>query len=173
MDYDYGGTAVFQDDTMYLNGDPFASGGDYAGQALALDAAGRAAMPGASDEWEPLGVFGLIQGNETIAQRIFQLAVNKAGVVRGNYYDAMADNNLPVFGEVDPKSQRVVWSIGDKKDIVYEAGLNNLLQNETTVLIHFGKVRTQQMILVRLPPPPLPPPSTPSAVPTPPAPPMK
>lgn len=172
IDYDYGSGAVFQDNMMYLNGEPLAPATDYAAQAIALDDAGRAAMPGDSDEWEPLGVFGLIQGSETVAQRIFQLAVNKAGIVRGNYYDAVADNNLPVFGEVDPKTQRVAWSIGDKKDIVFEAGLNNLLQNETTVLIHFGKVRTVQMILVRLPTPPAPnvpsPPSTPNALPTPP-----
>jgi hypothetical protein len=143
---------------MYLNGEPLGPVGDYSAQALALDDAGRAAMVADSDEWQPLGVFGLIQGNEATAQRIFQLAVNKNGIVRGNYYDAIADNNQPVFGEVDKKSQRVVWSVGDRKDIVYEAGLNNLLQNETTVLIHYGKERTQQMILVRLPPPPLPPP---------------
>jgi hypothetical protein len=156
--YDYGSTAVIQDDTMYLNGEPLGPVADYSAQALALDDAGRAGMVADSDEWQPLGVFGLIQGNEATAQRIFQLAVNKNGIVRGNYYDAIADNNQPVFGEVDKKSQRVVWSVGDRKDIVYEAGLNNLLQNETTVLIHYGKERTQQMILVRLPPPPLPPP---------------
>jgi hypothetical protein len=33
---------------------------------------------------------------------------------------------------------------------VFEAGLNNLTQNETTVLVHYGKDRTQQMMLVRL-----------------------
>jgi hypothetical protein len=92
----------------------------------------------------------MIQGDEQVAQRIFQLAVNKAGVVRGNYYDAVADNTLPVYGSVDPKSQRVAWSIGDKKDIVIETGLNNLTQEQTTALVHYGKERTQQMVLVRL-----------------------
>jgi hypothetical protein len=157
--YDYGSTAVIQDGTMYLNGDPIGPAGDYAAQAVALDDAGRAAAVGDSDQWQPLGVFGLLQANDTTPVRIFQLAVNKAGIVRGNYYDAVLDTNLPVYGEMDKKSQRVVWSIGERKDIVYEAGLNNLLQNQTTVLIHYGKERTQQMILVRLPPPQLPPPS--------------
>jgi hypothetical protein len=154
LDYDYGSTAVFQDNSLYLNGEPVGSADDYAAQALALSAAGRDAATGDADQWEPLGVFGLVQTNDTVAQRFFQLGVNKAGVVRGNYYDALADSTQPVYGEVDRKSQRVVWSIGDKKDIVFEAGLNNLTQNETTVLIHSGKSVTQQMILVRIPAPP-------------------
>jgi hypothetical protein len=151
--YDYGSTALFQGDSFYLNGDPVASAADYAAQAMSLDDMGRAANPDQSDQWQPLGVFGLMQGNETTAQRVFQLAVDKAGIVRGNYYDAVADSNQPVYGAVDPKSQRVVWSVGDRKDIVYEAGLNNLLQNEATVLIHYGQQRTIQMVLVRLPAP--------------------
>ena len=110
----------------------------------------RQAPPAQTDEWQPLGVFGLIQGDEKEAQRIFQLGVNRAGVIRGNYYDAVADNTMPVYGSVDPKSQRAAWSIGEKKDVVFEAGLNNLTQNETTVLVHHGKDRTQQMMLVRL-----------------------
>jgi hypothetical protein len=148
--YTYGSTAVIQDGTMYLNGVSVGSATDYAAQAIALDDSGRTAMPAASDEWQPLGVFGLIQSNENFAQRIFQLAVNKAGIVRGNYYDAVSDSNQPIYGAIDKKSQRVAWSIGDRKDIVFEAGLNNLIQNETTVLIHYGKERTQQMMLVRL-----------------------
>jgi hypothetical protein len=158
IDYDYGSTAVIQDDTMYLNGEPIGPAADYASQALSLGDAARAATVGDSDQWEPLGVFGLMQSNDSTPVRIFQLAVNKGGIVRGNYYDAVLDTNLPVYGQVDKKSQRVVWSIGDRKDIVYEAGLNNLLQGQTTVLIHFGKDRTQQMILVRIPAPQLPPP---------------
>ncbi len=164
IDYDYGSTAVLSDGTMYLNGDPLGSEQDYAAQAIALDDTGRAATPGPGDQWQPLGVFGLIQGDEKAALRIIQLAVNKAGVVRGNYYDAVADTTQPIYGEVDPKSQRVVWSMGDRKDIVFEAGLNNLLQNESTVLIHYGKDKTEQLVLVRLPgptqgQPPQPPPT--------------
>ena len=97
-----------------------------------------------------MGVFGLIQGDEKVAQQILQLAIDKTGVVRGNYYDAVADNTLTVFGSLDPKTQRVAWSIGEKKDIVFETGLNNLTQQQTAVLVHHGKERTQQMALVRL-----------------------
>ena len=80
----------------------------------------------------------------------FQLAVNKGGVVRGNYYDAVADNTLPVYGSVDPRTQRVAWSIGEKKDVVFEAGIANLTRDETPILVHYGKDNTQQFTLIRL-----------------------
>jgi hypothetical protein len=148
--YDYGGTVVINDDSVYVNGQPAGTAADYAAQAATIADTGRAAQPAETDEWQPLGVFGMIEEGEQVAQRIFQLGVNKAGVVRGNYYDAVADNTTPVYGSVDKATQRVAWSIGDKKDIVFETGLNNLTQNEGTVLVHYGKDRTQQMMLVRL-----------------------
>jgi hypothetical protein len=133
-----------------VNGDQVASADAYADQAMTVADQGRDAKPPKDDEWQSLGVFGMIQDDEKVAQNIFQLAINKDGVVRGNYYNAVADSNQPVYGSLDPKTQRVAWSIGDKKTIVYEAGLNNLTQAQTTVLVHYGKERTEQMLLVRL-----------------------
>ena len=77
-------------------------------------------------KWQPLGVFALVFGEETTSDNIFQLAINKDGVVRGNYYNALTDSTQPVFGSLDKKSQRVAWSVGEKKDKVFEAGLYNL-----------------------------------------------
>jgi hypothetical protein len=148
--YDYGSTVVIQNDTVYVNGESVGSAADYSAQATTIADTGRQVQPPADDQWQPLGVFGMIQPEDKVAQRIFQLAVNKSGVIRGNYYDSVADTTTPVYGSVDPKSQRAAWSIGDKKDIIFEAGLNNLTQNESTLLIHYGKERTQQMMLVRL-----------------------
>jgi hypothetical protein len=155
--YDYGSNVVIENNNVviennnvYVNGDEVASAPQYAEQAAQMVDRGREAAPPKTDEWQPLGVFGMVQGDEMVAPHIFQLAVNKAGVVRGNYYDAVADNTLPVYGSVDPKTQRVAWSIGDKKSITFEAGLNNLTQEQTPVLVHYGKDRTQQMVLVRL-----------------------
>jgi len=148
--YDYGSNVVIENNYVYVNGDEVASAEDYAGQAEKIAARGRRIKPGEDDAWQPLGVFGLIQGEEKEAQNIFQLAVNKARVVRGNYYNAIADENLPVYGSVNRKSQRIAWSIGKKKKVVYETGLDNLTKDQTPVLVHYGKKRTQQMLLVRL-----------------------
>lgn len=148
--YDYGSTVVINDDVVYVDGIGVSTADDYAGQAVTIADAGRAAKPADTDEWQPLGVFGLVQPDDKTAQRIFQLGVNKSGVLRGNYYDAVADTSTPVYGSFDKKSQRAAWSIGERKDIVFETGLPNLTKDEATVLIHYGKEKTQQMLLVRL-----------------------
>ena len=74
-------------------------------------------------------------------------------MIRGNYYNAMTDTTLPISGSVEKRTQRAAWVIGDKKDTVYETGVGNLAQPETTMLVHVGKDRTQQWTLVRLEPP--------------------
>jgi hypothetical protein len=148
--YDYGSNVVIEDDYVYVDGSQVASAQQYAEQATQFADAGRDATPAKEDEWQSLGVFGMVQGDEKTAQQIFQLAVNKDGVVRGNYYDAVADNTLPIYGSVDKKTQRVAWSIGEKKTTVFETGLQNLTEEQTTLLVHYGTERTQQMVLVRL-----------------------
>jgi hypothetical protein len=150
LSYDYGSTVVINDNSVYINGDSAGTPEEYATQATTLADTGRTTKPDDNDEWQPLGVFGMIQPDEKVAQRIFQLAINKDGVVRGSYYDAVADSSTPVYGQLDKKSQRVAWSIGEKKDIVFEAGLQNLTQQESPVLIHYGTDRTEQQMLVRL-----------------------
>jgi hypothetical protein len=148
--YDYGTTVVYQEDTVYIDGEKAATAEEYAQQAIQFSEAGRAANPSDKEEWEPLGVFALVRGEEQTSDKLFQLAVNREGMIRGNYYDAIADNTLPVFGSVDKKSQRAAWSIGEKKDVVFEAGIANLTRGETPILVHYGSDNTQQFTLVRV-----------------------
>ena len=111
---------------------------------------GEKAQASEKEEWTSLGVFGMVKGEETEANQIFQLAINKEGILRGNYYDALSDSTLPVHGSVDKRTQRAAWIVGDRKDTVYETGIANLVEDETTMLVHFGKDRTQQWTLIRL-----------------------
>ena len=78
------------------------------------------------------------------------VAVNKSGVIRGNYYNALSDTTVPVSGSVDQKTRRAAWTVGDRKQPVFEAGLANLTKSQTTMLVHFGEDRTQQWTLVRI-----------------------
>src|SRR5262249_10312920 len=104
-------------DIVYVNGVPSGTADQYADQAAAFVDRGRQAQAAPAEEWQSLGVFGMIQGEQdTVSNHIFQLAVNPAGIIRGNYYDAMSDSTMPVYGAVDQKSQRAAWSIGEKKD---------------------------------------------------------
>ena len=148
--YDFGSTAVIDSGEMYLDGTKVASAADFADKALAVADSGRQAQLAEEEKWQPLGVFGLVRGEEQEPQAVLQLAVNKDGIIRGNYYDPLADNNMPVYGAVDRTTQRAAWSAGDKKTVVMEAGLRNLTEAETTTLVHYGNTRTRQMTLVRL-----------------------
>jgi hypothetical protein len=148
--YDYGNTVTYQDGNVYYGEKLYATEAAYADQATQIADAGRQAQPPAEEQWQPLGVFAMVTEDQTTSNDIFQLATNKDGVVRGNYYNATADSVTPVYGSLDRKSQRLAWSIGDRKDTVYETGLYNLTQPETTVLVHFGKDRTEQYRLVRV-----------------------
>jgi hypothetical protein len=148
--YDYGSTVVYEDNRVYYNGDPVATAEEYATQATTIATTGLEAEVSEKQEWVSLGVFGMVQGEEQDANKIFQLAVNKEGVIRGTYYDALGDMEFAVSGSVDRKSQRAAWIVGDRKETVYETGIGNLTEAETTMLVHFGKDRTQQWTLIRL-----------------------
>jgi len=148
--YDYGSSVIYQDDTVYVNGDSVATQEDYATQATQIAAAGVTATP---DMPTPLGVFGMIQGEEKTATQFVQLAVDKAGIISGEYYNGTTDETEKLAGSVDQKSQRAAWTVADRNTIVYEAGIANLTKDESTMLIHYGKDKTQQWILVRIPEP--------------------
>ncbi len=147
--YDYGNNVTYQDDQVYYGDTPVASADQYYQQASDL-AQSNPPDKGKDDQWTPLGVFGLVQGDQTDASAVFQLAVNKTGAVGGNFADMLSGSNLVVHGAVDQKTQRAAWTVGDNKDTVYEAGIYNLTKEEVPVLVHYGKERTQQWTLVRL-----------------------
>lgn len=154
--YDYGTTVVYSDDAVTVAGEEVGTPEEYAESASDLANSGAEAEPADDAEWRPLGVYALANDGETKPSTFISLAVNTDGILRGNYYDAISDSSLEISGKVDPKTQRAAWTIGDKTSNVYEAGLSNLLKDETQVLVHrdgedgkpSGKV--DQMLLVRV-----------------------
>ncbi|MBA3482548.1 MAG: protocadherin, partial [Pirellulales bacterium] len=79
-----------------------------------------------------------------------QLAVSKDGVIRGNYTDSATNQNQVVQGSIDKQTQRAAFTVGDNKTSVIETGLYNLTKDEAPCLLHIGKDRTEQWLLVRL-----------------------
>lgn len=150
--YDYGSNVVYQDDQVYANGEPVATTAEYADQATAIADAGKTIDPAQEKDgaWTPLGVFAMVRGEETTSDNIFQIAVNKDGVLRGNYYNALTDTATPLVGSVDKKSQRAAWTVGDNKTPVYEAGIVNLTADNTTMMVHYSKEKSQQFTLFRI-----------------------
>jgi hypothetical protein len=148
--YNYGDNVTYQDGSVYYGDQPYATQDDYAVQSAQIAAAGQRAQPAPDEKWQPLGVFAMVQGEETTSNDIFQLALDQNGVLRGNYYNATSDSTTPVTGSLEKQSQRVAWTLEGKKSPVYETGLYNLTQAETTMLVHYAKDRTEQYKLFRV-----------------------
>lgn len=150
--YDYGTNVVYEGDQVYVNGDAAGTTAEYTEQATAIADAGKMLDPAQekAGDWIPLGVFAMVHGEETTSDNLFQLAVNKDGIVRGNYYNALTDSAEPVSGSVDKKTQRVAWTVGDKKTPVYEAGIVNLTSDSAAMMVHYSKDNSQQYTLFRI-----------------------
>jgi hypothetical protein len=149
--YDYGNNVSYQDDSVVVNGQDAGTPDEYYEQASDLASTGAEAQTtDDKDQWLPLGVFAMSHEQQTKANLILQLAVNKAGVIRGNYTAKMTNHTQPVQGSVDKKTQRAAWTIGDNKANVIETGIYNLTKDQAPCLVHFGKDKTEQWLLVRL-----------------------
>ena len=148
--YDYGNNVTLQDNSVYVNGQDEGTTEQYCDQANTLANAGTQADAPPDDDWLPLGVFALTKSGQTKSDVTIQLAVNKQGIIRGNYTDATTKKTQTVQGSVDKKSQRVAFTVGDDSADVIETGLYNLTKDQAPALIHYGKDRTEQWLLVRL-----------------------
>lgn len=148
--YDYGNNVTYQDNSVYVNGQDAGSTEQYYDQAISLANTGAQANAPADGDWLPLGVFGLTKQGSTKSDVSIQLAVNRQGIIRGNYTDTATDKTQLVQGSVDKSTQRVAVTVGDNKSTVIETGIYNLTKDEAPALIHYGKDRTEQWLLVRL-----------------------
>ncbi|MCC9607961.1 protocadherin [Blastopirellula sp. JC732] len=148
--YDYGNTVVYQNDSVYVNGQSVGTPEQYYDSASTLAEDGAQADASSDGDWMPLGVFALSKSGETTSDVTIQLAVNKQGIIRGNYTDTTSGKTQVIQGSVDKKTQRVAFTVGDNTNNVVETGLYNLTKDEAPVLIHFGKDKTEQWLLVRL-----------------------
>jgi hypothetical protein len=107
----------------------------------------------APEEWMPLGVFALAQEEKGDPVMFFQISVNRDGVISGGYSNTMTGDERPIAGQVDKKTQRVAWRIGDNAETIFETSLANLTQDVSPIAIHFGQDRTQTWLLVSMPEP--------------------
>ncbi|MBI1246400.1 hypothetical protein GC197_00980 [bacterium] len=104
-----------------------------------------------NEEWMPLGVYALVQGNQTQAQMLMQLAVSKTGKIDGSYYNILSDNSQPLTGSLDKQTQQVAWKVANNQKVTFQTDLTSLTEPETPVMVHFGDGSSQKMTLVRLP----------------------
>jgi hypothetical protein len=148
--FDYGNNITYQGGDVYVNNQDVGSGQEYYQEAAGMVSTGSLAMPAMDDQWMPLGVFSATKTGNASANMTFQLAVDKQGVIRGNYTNTVTKETQPIQGYVDKTTQRAAWSVGDNTENVYETGIYNLTKDEAPMLVHFGPDKTEQWILVRM-----------------------
>jgi hypothetical protein len=148
--YGPGGNIVYSNGTVYMNDVPIASAADYAASAAALAAVPTPANPDTPTDWLPLGTFALSESEaDKDPSRVIQLAVDKEGIISGTMHNKTTGQTFPVQGRVDKETQRVAFTIGDSKDVVFETGIYNLTQQQTPLLVH-GDGREETYLLLRL-----------------------
>jgi hypothetical protein len=157
-DYDYGDNIKYLDGTVFFGQQAMAKTADYYLQAQMLAAKGavkpaaattKMALPAVAD-WQPFGVFSLVQPAQKFSTILFELAVNKQGQLRGNCYNLLTDQLDTVTGAVDKSNSRVAFTVGKNHNVVYDSGLGNLLSAQSPILVHFDKDRREQLNLIRL-----------------------
>jgi hypothetical protein len=162
---------TYQGDTVYVNGQPSGSSAQYYQQAQQLAAQGIAStdtgsypavapdFTGASatvstasaqGKWAPLGVFSLAEPGQTQSNMMVQLAINPQGQVRGNYMNQLTNEKSQIYGQLDKKSQRISWTIGENNTTVFDTSLAALTKDDSQVLVHYGPNNTGTMALIRL-----------------------
>ena len=152
-DYGQGGNVVYNDNSVYINGDQVVTSTEFAQSAadLATVPAPVSEEEAQKAEWLALGTFTVSAGEQDVdPTRIVQLAVSKEGIVSGTLYNTQTDETQTVQGQVDKETQRVAMRFGEGEDIVVETGLYNLTQAEAPVLVHFGPEKVEHWLLVRL-----------------------
>lgn len=155
-DYGDGGNVTYQDNSVYIGGQEIAGSDEFAESAATLATVPQPASKAEADEaeWMPLGTFALTTDpDDTAADRIVQLAVDKQGIVSGTLYNKSTDKTQALQGRVDKETQRVAVRIGESEKVIAETGLYNLTQDEVSLLVHYGTQTQDDYLLVRLPSP--------------------
>ena len=168
MPYYYGTNVYYVDGMVYVNGEAYVPASVYYAQAAEIAARGapqapihiilnveapqaeaaRVDLP--QEEWMPMGTFAVLEDPEAATTSIvIQLATNKAGQIAGNVINVQTDETVPVYGAIDPETQRVAMRIDGREEIA-ECGLWNLTQDALTVLLHVDAETTEERTFVRL-----------------------
>lgn len=148
ISYDYGDEIRYEGDTVYSGDEEIGTADEYYQEAAAIADVSDTASN--DDDWMPLGVFAIVTEGQEKSDKTLQLAINRDGVVRGNYSDGLSEDVKQVEGGLDQETQRVAITFVDNREVVAEMGLYNLTEDVLTMLVHKGPNTTEQRGLVRL-----------------------
>ena len=83
-----------------------------------------------------------------------QLDVGRDGTLRGNYFDAITDQSLPIVGTIAKDSRKASWTVGESKSAMrFETTLDNLMaeSSQGVVLSSTGRQQTWDFVRVEKP----------------------
>jgi hypothetical protein len=151
--YNFGNNVWIQNDTVYFGDQPVATSHEFTEQAEHIATTFPDEEP-AADDWMPLGVFAISSAEESADDieptQFLQLALSRQGIISGSLQNVSTDTVKEIEGMVDKQTQRAAWTVAGETRPIMEAGIGNLTQDTTPVLVHFADGTIQQWLLVRL-----------------------
>jgi hypothetical protein len=162
IDYDFGVNIVDDGENVYRDGGSPVPIAEETSQVTQLaNSQSKVLAPIApgqdqTSDFDPLGVWSLVQQEQGDATMFLQLSVNKQGAICGAYENILTGEKAPVTGRVDRATQRVAFRFGNNQNTVVEAGVFDLCQDTASCVVHFGSGNRQNWLLVRLPAPNMP-----------------
>jgi hypothetical protein len=156
-DYEFGDNVKYQNEVVYFGDQPTAKAADFYRIAQTLAAKGVVKVvpgtkspPPSTADWQPLGIFSLVHPTQKFSTTLFQLAVNKQGLVRGNCYNVLTGQLDTIHGAADKTNSRLAFTVGNNRSVIYDSGVGNLLNAQSPILVHMSKDQREQMTMVRL-----------------------
>jgi hypothetical protein len=153
-DYGYGEYIYCNNGVVYVNGAWYQPAPVFYAQTLKVIDAAPVITPEIAPqvEWLPLGVFAVTPDGLNEADLMAQLAVTKEGVIGGTVFDQKTGKSYAIQGTIDKNTQRAMWSFTNDQNVrvVMETSVNNLTQNESTGLVHYGPNDQRVVEIVRL-----------------------
>ena len=62
----------------------------------------------------------------------------------------LTNEKSQIYGQLDKKTQRISWTIGENNTTVFDTSLAALTKDDSQVLVHYGPNNTGTMALIRL-----------------------
>lgn len=153
------GTAAAWLGIAAISGDEAAAGTVYTGQSAdesdpaddnqSVPQTNTAATTQPAGDFLPLGVFAVAPQNHREATAILQLAIDKRGDIRGNYYDVFTGADQQISGTLDKQTQRATLSVPGGH-AQFETTLVSLTQPTGALRVRMPSGSTQQWTLARL-----------------------
>lgn len=127
--YAYGTTYY----NTYVENDSNDEDGDGVTETGEADDDESTASQNTDGDWLALGVYTVLSDSGEPTSRLLQLSVNRAGEIRGVYYDAISDSSQNLSGSLNENSQLAQWSLDSNPQITFRANLAELTQSEGTI----------------------------------------